>query len=249
MIKLTNEDIRNIILKEIRSCLKEGKLVDNFDWAEKNLEFNDGEFYYVEIIERKKDNPDGDFNYRRYWDYFTIHSPQELIKYKPEIISQCERHNARAYLYPNARNEQQTRDYAKSLQRRNLEMGRTFQFAAGRHMDKSDKINDWVKLRPKGIIDVDSDDPKVHNQVRDMLKQNNIEIAHEYESPNGGLHIITKNRDASRLDFSSFDGGKKLGRYAKVGFDGDSPMILYSNVNPQGYKPAPQWAIRKYGHN
>lgn len=57
----------------------------------------DDEFYCIQIIKRRKDNPCMDKGSRKIKDYY-ITSKAQLIKYEPEIIAICNAVNGRAYI-------------------------------------------------------------------------------------------------------------------------------------------------------
>ena len=83
------------------------KEINNFDLILDQLSFNSkDEFYFVQIIQRKKDGNDGLHvrnGYRLIKSYY-IYSKQELIDLKDRIIELCKNNNARAYINPNVRN-------------------------------------------------------------------------------------------------------------------------------------------------
>lgn len=82
-------------------------VVDNFDLILDQLSFdNRDEFYFVQIIQRRKDGNEGLHvrnGYRLIKSYY-IYSKQELIDLKDRIIELCRNNNARAYINLNVRN-------------------------------------------------------------------------------------------------------------------------------------------------
>ena len=98
-------DIKNIVNEAISILLedtsqKNSYTVDNFDLVSKLMNFNsDDDFYFVEIIKRKKDNPNDAFKYRQFITYYWITSTSQLQSLKQEIIDVCKTNNARAYIY------------------------------------------------------------------------------------------------------------------------------------------------------
>lgn len=79
--------------------------IDNFDLILNNLSFNNkDEFYFVQIIQRKKDGNEGLHGRHRLIQSYYIYSRQELIDLKDRIIELCKNNNARAYINPNVRN-------------------------------------------------------------------------------------------------------------------------------------------------
>lgn len=81
--------------------------VNNFDQILNLLDFSDDDkFYYIELIARKKDNPNKK-NSRSIKTYY-IWSKQRFLEYKPEIIKLCDTLNARAYIRLNRRSWEYT---------------------------------------------------------------------------------------------------------------------------------------------
>lgn len=78
-------------------------MVDNFDLVKLLLKFsNDDEFYQLEILQRKKENPDLGSNSRKVKTY-QIRSVEHLEKYEEEIKAICNVTNARAMIRANRR--------------------------------------------------------------------------------------------------------------------------------------------------
>lgn len=216
--------------------VKPDYVVDNFELVSKLINFNsDDDFYFVEIIKRKKDNPNDAFRYRQFITYYWITSQSDLMSKRDEIISVCEQNNARAYIYMNPRSANVVNEYSKVLRKRFAQRGKGYgkyrgheiEFACGQHKD-------WDS-RPISFIDIDTNNTAVFDKVKEILNTYGITPMAEYKTPNGGLHILLPDKRARYIDFSMFDGGKHLGQYATVHFNIDSPSLLYSNIIPQGY--------------
>lgn len=78
-------------------------MIDNFEQIKKYLAFDSSDdFYYVQIIKRRKENPDLQTNNYMVKSY-TITSIDYLEQKKGEIITLCKFHNARAYINLNKR--------------------------------------------------------------------------------------------------------------------------------------------------
>lgn len=117
--------LKETIKQLIRESLAESvqTKIDNFDRIEKYLEFKnpDDDFYFVQIIKRRKDNMHDDKrqgNYRNgswYLGSYRITSAEQLMQLKPEIIAICEKNNARAYMCINARSMKQTDERVKFI--------------------------------------------------------------------------------------------------------------------------------------
>lgn len=72
-----------------------GNIIDNFKQVEKYLGFdNPNDFYFIQIIQRKKEVPELGSNNRLIRSYY-INSVESFNKYKDEIIKLCEVFNAR----------------------------------------------------------------------------------------------------------------------------------------------------------
>lgn len=82
-------------------------VVDNFDTIEHDILRFDSEddVYFVQVIKRRKENPDMDANSGVIRQYI-IHSVEELHELRDTIIEKCRTHNARAYINPNRRSKE-----------------------------------------------------------------------------------------------------------------------------------------------
>ena len=71
-------------------------MIDNFDKIKSLLRFeNDNDFYFLQIIKRKKDNPGLEKSEKTLKNYF-IYSLDEFDALKPKVIDFCIENNARA---------------------------------------------------------------------------------------------------------------------------------------------------------
>ena len=86
------------------------KIVDNFELIKNHMSFNNpNEFYFLQILQRKKDGNEGLHvrnGYRLIKSYY-IYSIKDFDELKPRIIELCHNNNARAYINPNVRNAQE----------------------------------------------------------------------------------------------------------------------------------------------
>ena len=82
-------------------------MTDNFDiikdFISKNT-LNKGDFYFVQILKRRKENPDLKKDVSVIENLF-FYSIDDFDKYKEQIIYLCQENNARAYIRINKRNE------------------------------------------------------------------------------------------------------------------------------------------------
>jgi len=132
---------------------KEGP-VDNFVEVEKLLNFQDDkEFYFLQILKRKKENPDmkGDSVPLK---TVYIHRHGQLLDIAPDLIEMAEAKNARIYLNPNVKSSK------KALLQCIAEMARR---AAAEDYFKPHKIYDSVVGQigacrdNRWIVDIDND--------------------------------------------------------------------------------------------
>ncbi len=79
------------------------KTIDNFDIISRLLNFkSEDDFYFCQIIKRRKDNPDLPRSEKLIKDYYLKEG--DLEKCRDNIINTCELNNARAYFRLNKRN-------------------------------------------------------------------------------------------------------------------------------------------------
>lgn len=76
-------------------------MVNNFELVRNHMKFlNDRSFYFIQILKRKKENPEIK-SYSIPVESFYIFSHEQLEKIMPRIIELCEMHRARAYVKMN----------------------------------------------------------------------------------------------------------------------------------------------------
>ena len=77
-------------------------MTNNFAHIKSLLKFEEDYFYFIQIIQRKKEVPDLGSNNRVLRSYMAS-SMDKLERSEKEIIDLCEAHNARAYIHLNRR--------------------------------------------------------------------------------------------------------------------------------------------------
>lgn len=131
--------------------------VSNFTAIYPILDFrkDDGDtFYHLQIIKRKKENPEIGSNSRVIKTYY-LDSKEALLKYEEEIKLLCKQHNARACINLNRRSYEKAafqtlRKVADQIMNKDFRsVKNAFNSVCGAHMDESFK---------KWIIDIDSFD-------------------------------------------------------------------------------------------
>lgn len=162
-------------------------MIDNFDKIKSLLRFeNDNDFYFLQIIKRKKDNPGLEKSEKTLKNYF-IYSLDEFDALKPKVIDFCIENNARGYFRLNKRNGEMITlqmmkrlvDNIVSKQYRNIE--NMYSSVCGSY--NSDPNKTWV-------LDVDDDqDGKKIKHIKDILLEKDI-IYNILQTKNG-CHVIT----------------------------------------------------------
>ena len=244
-------------------CYQDKRVVDNFDLVDNYMEFNNpDDVYFVQIIKRWKDNKDkpgadawkaqGTYHGgAEYLNYYLIHSQAELDALKPDIIKACTYNNARAYISINSRSQNQVNQYIGKFKSRFPANDPRYMHAEAILYGMAKTGLAWKDERFKVLLDIDTTrDSKVKmpngqtvniwDETRKRLKDLNIKVAAEYETPSGALHIILNNKNNRNLKpfysgLKDFDGGRDLGRLSTVHPSEDIKMVLYSNVDTEGY--------------
>jgi len=163
------------------------KIRDNF------LTFTDpGDFYYLQVIQRKKENPDLGRNSYIVKNYF-IYSVEQYDKTIPEIIKLCEMFSARAAFWINVRNSYDVAFNSVEAMLKVIKSNQT---------DYSHRIYTSTvgrastpKERKKWIIDIDEFDNDKYNmnlpiQLKSILPVGNKLI--DIIPSKNGYHYVTK---------------------------------------------------------
>lgn len=207
-------------------CLSQLTVVDNFDMIENILEFNNqDEFYFLQIIQRKKDGnvtQIGNNGYRTVKTYY-IFSKEQFLTKKDKIKELCLRNNARAYIHLNRRNAQEValasiQQYAKLVSEGNSYQGyRVWDSACGRTRARG--------YKPLWVVDVDSKDPEYLKTVIQLVNEcrgvegNKV----RYQIPTlHGYHLITIG-----FDVQQFSQKLALRNMDPIDIQKDNPTLLY----------------------
>ena len=180
-------------------------MIDNFDLVITFLKFESADdFYYLQILQRKKENPQLGSNSRVIKNYY-IKSVEELLKKKDEIIGLCNYFNARASLRLNKRSFEKVAfkamvNIANSMANREYEFIKASYDRACGLGHNAGKAKTWI---------LDIDDMETLMPIKDWLfinKPNGFEFAVEIPSKSG-MHLITNPFDlrAFSLAFPEID--------------------------------------------
>jgi len=180
------------------------------------ITFEKDDFYFLQILKRRKDNPEMEKDMVVIKNYY-VESMDQYIKLIPRIILLCQYENARAYFRLNKRNYkkiglQMIKRVADHISSGNNKAIKTaFDSICGEYHSDTDK---------KWIVDIDS----IDNNINDVLFElTNLQLQTEKEPmmeiipTKNGVHIITRpfNLKKFRETFSGIDVHK------------DNPTILY----------------------
>lgn len=163
-------------------------MVDNFDKVSDLLTFEEeGEFYQVIILVRKKDQdvPDNHQSSRTIKTYY-IESLKQLNDKKEEIVKLCELFNARAGISTNVLNHKNLgfdliRETTLRIESGSSSLAYIYDKVVGKAKSK----------RKRWLIDLDTRDESQLNSVKQLLKGLTNEKLYVFDTRNG-YHIITK---------------------------------------------------------
>lgn len=205
--------------------IKNKNMVNNFEQIKKLLKFeSDDEFYFLQIIKRKKEHPDMPKSVKVVATHY-IYSLDKLEELKDEIIHVCNYHNARAYLNLNRRSFKRLA-FQMLKQVTNCILNEEYRYirksyntVCGRFSNESKETKTW-------IIDID-----VLGHEGDQLCEHVDQVV-RYLSPNEGVdkvitrlqtkngwHLITK-------PFNTYDFYKTFSK-EDIEIHKDNPTILY----------------------
>ena len=198
--------------------------MENFNLIRKMLSFPDeNAFYFLQILKRRKDNPDLEKDMVHIADYY-IYSLEQFDSIEQKIIDQCDAENARAYFRLNRRDAKKvamqvlkiTVDHIMSENYRAVK--NAFASCAGRFHSDPDKT--W-------IVDIDCvsidtfNHAEVYNEVRNLILDLQSEAGKEpmlnLIRSKSGVHIVTR----------PFNLNKFKSRFPDIDVHKDNMVILY----------------------
>lgn len=194
-------------------------MINNFGRLKWYLDFEEGYFYYLQLLRRKKDNPEA--KSVKVIRNFYIENEDYYTDIQDTVIDMCEFFNARAYLRLNRRsyervalqNLRQCAQYIADQQPKAVM--RSFSKAAGRYHDQDPK---------RWLIDIDGKNKtSLLNDIEKYIKYLQKDIQKDYTvlgtipTPNG-THLITHP--------FNLQGFNKT--FENVSVHKDNPTILYS---------------------
>lgn len=197
-------------------------MVNNFHLLRNLLDFgNEGDFYFLQILQRKKDNPEIDRNMNVINNYF-FYNMEDYDKKQDRIIQECNAHNARAYLRVNIRN---TKKVGMAMLKKvtDLIVSEDYKALKNAYMSAAGEVHS--EKYPLWIVDIDTKDWDYYNNVKqyvDYLLIKHVTIGKAYcrrmTVPTlNGHHIIT---NPFRMDLFKE-------QFPDVDVHKDNPTIAY----------------------
>lgn len=177
--------------------------IDNYQEVKKYLNFdNEDHFYYLQIISRKKENPEQDKSVKVIKDYY-INTMRYYDLIEEQVKMLCRNFNARSYLRLNRRSWKKVgfnmmRKLASILESGDHQAVKTLlSKSCGTTSDEVSESKVW-------IVDIDDVDPKnniLHRNYVDNIKQVIEELQSEVKDKEynilgeletkSGIHILT----------------------------------------------------------
>lgn len=176
-------------------------MVDNFEKIKGLLKFDsEDDFYHLQIIKRKKENPELGSNSYVVKTYY-ISSVEYLDKKRDEIINLCQFNNARACINLNPRSFERIAFHTLKkvtdiiMNKDYKSVRKAYESVCGEYANGKNKS--W-------IIDIDVKDLNEVKIVSDMIEPINPvgdKVISVLETKNG-YHIITKPFDVSKVSIT-----------------------------------------------
>ena len=223
---IDNFELITNYLKKVESEIKLDRSYDNIVW-------------YLQILKRKKDNPDTVASNTVVIKDYYFNSADEMLDKKENIIKYCVDNNARAYIRLNPRCnssiiKQMLKDSVAALDNcSSIKLNKIISGAVGNSsIPKSyGNFKTW-------IIDIDTNDREFIDEVKCSI----LDIAHDYMSAEdfkefsksmfeiptkNGVHVICKPFNLKQLGerFADLKSAKRFADFVDI--HKDNPTILY----------------------
>ena len=192
-------------------------MIDNFDKIKEFLTFDDKDvFYHVQILKRKKENPDLGSDSYVVKSYY-ISSKEYLEKKKEEMLVLANYHNARIYINLNKRSYkriamQMLKVLTDNILNENYSQSRkAYETTVGKYSCDSCM---------KELVDIDTKDMQYVNEVISFIDECDPKIGNKTL-----LHLETKN--GYHLITHKFNKKQFKEKYTEIEIHSDNPTILY----------------------
>lgn len=198
-------------------------MLNNFEIIRPLLDFsNPDTYYFLQLLKRRKDNPDMDKDMVVIDDVF-IYTLAQFDKMQDDIIKTCNAHNCRAYFRVNKRSMKKTgfqmlkRVTDLIISENYKAIKNSYSAVSGEYHGDEDK---------KWIVDIDYKDflgsysllDTIHTDIRMLQEETGREAMMQIIPTKNGYHLITR-----PFNLQAF---KQRG-YPNVDVHKDNPTILY----------------------
>lgn len=200
-------------------------MVDNFEYLANLFDglVDKDDFYFVQIIQRKKDGGSSNARVIKSFYFFT---KEEFLKQELYIKDLCNSNNARAYFWINPKNTfniacESIKQFTELIRNDNTRQGiSVYDKATG-----SSISNHYSK---QWIVDLDSKNEEYKNKIISIIKEcrgEEIRIKHIIPTVNG-YHLIT-----SKFDLKQFFQKLAINKLDNLDIHKNSPTLLYANIH------------------
>jgi len=205
--------------------------VDNFKQISELLDFSEKDtFYFIQILKRRKENPDMKTGVRVINNYY-LYSPEDLEKTREKILEDCTKHNARAYINLNRLDLEKIALHTMKQITELIIQGdfravkNAYATACGNH--HSEKAKRW-------IIDIDAEILEHKDTIRELVQSLHTEIkGNDYkilaEIPTrSGVHLISNPFNMQKFrDIICLKAKSTKDPLLKMDIHKNSPTLLY----------------------
>lgn len=192
-------------------------MTNNFEQIKGLLKFDtEDDFYFCQIIKRKKENPDVGSNSIVIKTYY-IRSTEQLDKLMPEMILLANAHNARVCINLNKRSFERLA-YQNLKKITDIILNKEFRHVCSAYDSVCGEFSNEDTHNKKWIIDIDTKGREANDVLRciDNLEPKGNKLVAIIETKNG-VHLIT--HPFNVMDFKQF--------FPKIDIHKNNPTILY----------------------
>jgi hypothetical protein len=201
-------------------------MIDNFKHIEMLLDFTEkNTFYFVQILQRRKENPDMRTGVRVINNYY-LYELQDLTKLREKIVSDCAAYNARAYINLNRLDLEKIALYTMKQIADYIVLGdfkavkNAYSAACGSH--HSEKEKRWV-------IDIDEEHLSDKEAVREYVNQLHTEMGEGKGKVSYKILTELPTRTGVHLISNPFNLQKFKEKFPQIDVQKNSPTVLYIN--------------------
>lgn len=168
-------------------------MINNFDIIRQMFTFDtEDEFYFCQIIRRRKENPNDRTNSQLINAYY-FNSFEKFDRLKEQIIAETTIHNARAYINPNRRSYKKCALHMLEILSRRI-IQEEYKFAMKAFDAAALKYTIEPKNSKKWVIDIDTHDQEFIDNVTKVIESVNPKgtkkVLQTIPTKNG-VHLLT----------------------------------------------------------